>query len=472
MKIIPLPRTKFKSNAPVRINKDIIIPVNDYMLKDFFDIYKYEILEGGNGSGKTYYAIQKALYLICTRKKFLIVIYRQTNTGNDLGVNKVISDMVENYQLEKYLKINKSPSFCVKNKLNGSSIYTKGLKDAYNSKGSQNPSLIIFEEIGDTNPENFYLVQKTQRDELGAKKAGIMMLFNPSYKAFWVWGQNGFIENLFNSFNKNEIRHTITTYRDNHFINKEDFRRRLELEPSLNKRNMSLNAQRDYGISDDNFAYCFEDKRHVSEKSVYTLHAPIYVSIDNNIHNPAAVFFQYDSLFKRIKFIGEYQYNGKMVLIDFLKIVKKYISSTFGDSEIKLTGDRTGISTNLLAQTVDTNIFNIGISVFNLNRKDVLVSPYNQKYLGHNLTIEESYDIINYTLKNYDNFLIHPNCKLLLRDIKTASVLQDKNGKLSFNNKGSGSSINNFNLFDAWRYAIDTCLYEWYKDVKISMRGG
>ena len=174
---------------------------------------KYLIFYGGGSSGKSYFIGQRYIYKNFKKKMNLLVV-RQTGNTNRLSTFALLKQVINNWNLSKYFKINES-DMRIKCLLNGNEIVFAGLDDPEKLKS------ITFEngELTD-----IWVEEATECDEKainqlkvrlrgGKSKKQMVLSFNPININHWI--KKHFIDSKLAT-----VVHT--TYKDNKFLTEED----------------------------------------------------------------------------------------------------------------------------------------------------------------------------------------------------------------------------------------------------------
>lgn len=193
--------------------KRLFVPAYFPHLFDYAN--RYEVYYGGAGSGKSHFIAQKILVKCCREKRKILVIRKVAATLKD-SVWQVIIDLLTQWQLIQYCKINLTTLTITMP--NGSILLFKGLDDSEKIKSIAGITDIWIEEATELTEDDF-----TQLDlRLRAKAPYLQLLlsFNPISKTNWCY------KHWFEQTQPNTII-IRTTYKDNPFLS-EDYIRALE----------------------------------------------------------------------------------------------------------------------------------------------------------------------------------------------------------------------------------------------------
>lgn len=176
---------------------------------------RFLALFGGASSGKSYFLGQRIIYRILTRKMNLLIV-RKTGDTNRTSTFPLIKQVIKNWNLEKYFKINES-DMRIKCLTNGNEIVFKGLDNVEKIKSTtfENGELtdIWIEEASEC--EESDINQLNVRLRGGKTKKQIVMSFNPIDINHWL--KKKYIDT-------NKATFLRTTYKDNKFLSEDDIR--------------------------------------------------------------------------------------------------------------------------------------------------------------------------------------------------------------------------------------------------------
>lgn len=202
----------------IKISKKVF---NKKFLPYIEDEHRYLIFVGGAGSGKSYTLAQFIIYHIIKRKKFNLLVVRNTGKSNRDSTFALLKQIIIKWKLFKYFKINES-DLRIKCLLNDNEIIFAGLDDVEKlksitfSKGELTD--IWIEEASEIQEADFNQLDVRLRGA-GTKKQ-IMISFNPVDVNHWLKRR---------FFDKKDENVCIvhSTYKDNDFLD-EDYKNLLE----------------------------------------------------------------------------------------------------------------------------------------------------------------------------------------------------------------------------------------------------
>jgi phage terminase large subunit len=204
-------------NVNIKISKKVF---NDVYLPYLENEDRYLIFYGGGSSGKSYFIGQRWIYmLINPEKKCNLLVVRQTGDTNRRSTFPLLKQVISNWNLAKYFKINES-DMRIKCLLSGNEVAFAGLDDVEKIKSitfeSGELTHIWVEEA--TECQEADINQLKVRLRGGKSKKQIVLSFNPINIQHWIKGH--FIDSKLATV-------CFSTYKDNKFLTDED-RKALE----------------------------------------------------------------------------------------------------------------------------------------------------------------------------------------------------------------------------------------------------
>lgn len=203
-------------NVNIKISKKVI---NDVYLPYLYNEDRYLLFYGGGSSGKSYFIGQRWVIYLLTPKLFNLLIVRQTGDTNRKSTFPLIKQVISNWNLGKYFKINES-DMRIKCLLTGNEVAFAGLDDVEKIKSitfeSGELTHIWVEEA--TECQEADINQLKVRLRGGKSKKQIVLSFNPINIQHWI--KKHFIDSGLATV-------CFSTYKDNKFLTDDD-RKALE----------------------------------------------------------------------------------------------------------------------------------------------------------------------------------------------------------------------------------------------------
>ena len=193
----------------LNLNKKLFVPKFYPLLLDYS--HRWEIYMGSAGSAKSYFITQKLIIRAC-REKIKILVCRRTATTIRNTCFSLFKDIIAKWHLSEFVKIRET-DFNIRFP-NGSEIIFIGL--------DEETKLLSLNGIGTIFIEEVFEVPKAIVEQLNLRLRGetenkqIIMAFNPISKNHWLYD---FCE----VSPPNSFIYTHSTYKDNPFLDKEDY---------------------------------------------------------------------------------------------------------------------------------------------------------------------------------------------------------------------------------------------------------
>lgn len=407
-----------------------------------FSWHRYLIAYGGRGSGKT-----DTFYL-----KYLISLFEDYNFKL-LYVNKEKSNIrdqqfagfkrvAQRYGLDKHLTFYDG-DYRIVNKANGNALIPKGMDDTEKTKGLDDITAIWWDEINKGTYDDFTTLNELLRTP-NCAYLQFAASFNPVSEEHWL-RHTFFSDNDRHAANIDKFGDKIlihrSTYKDNEFINRDEYLATLLASAAGNENKIRVNVEGDWGIdeNDNPWLYNFDTDKHVGDVGFLPTY-PIYLSFDFNIDPFACTIWQ---MSPHKGGAGSFVHCiDEVVGCVSIEEMSSIIRSRYPRSIIYVTGDRSGQSMQLgrnqtLYQSLATGL---GISSRNL--------ILNNSNLEHS----DSRELMNTILYHY-NFKIARHCKSLVLDCHKARV-DTKSMKPSHLLKDRGNY--KMDAFDSMRYLFQT----------------
>ena len=203
-------------NVNIKINKNVF---NTIYLPYLDNQDRYLLFYGGGSSGKSYFIAQRYIYKLIHLKRCNLLVVRQTGDTNRKSTFPLIKQVISNWNLSKYFKINES-DMRIKCLLTGNEVAFAGLDDVEKIKS------ITFEngELTDIWVEEATECQEADINQLkvrlrgGKSKKQMVLSFNPINVQHWI--KRHFIDSKLATV-------CFSIYKDNKFLTDDD-RKALE----------------------------------------------------------------------------------------------------------------------------------------------------------------------------------------------------------------------------------------------------
>lgn len=195
----------------IKISKSVF---NEIYLPYLYNEDRYLIFFGGGSSGKSYFIAQRWILKLVEPKKFNLLVVRQTGDTNRKSTFPLLKQVIKNWNLSKFFKINESDMRIVCT-LTGNEVAFAGLDDVEKIKSItfENGELthIWVEEA--TECQEADINQLKVRLRGGKSKKQMVLSFNPINIQHWI--KRHFIDSKLATV-------VFSTYKDNKFLTEED----------------------------------------------------------------------------------------------------------------------------------------------------------------------------------------------------------------------------------------------------------
>lgn len=195
-------------NIEIKIKKNFF---NEIYVPSLFNYEeRFFVLQGGAGSGKSVFAVQRMVIKALNDKRKILVVRKVARTIKD-SIYQLIVDTLVQFQIDSECMFNKTTLTI--ELPNGSIFLFRGMDDEAKIKSIVDITDILIEEATELTFDDFSQLDLRLRHRK-AKNQEIVMMFNPVSKQNWTY------KTFFQSdYPNTKILHT--TYKDNHFLPKE-----------------------------------------------------------------------------------------------------------------------------------------------------------------------------------------------------------------------------------------------------------
>lgn len=203
-------------NVNIKISKKVF---NDVYLPYLENTDRYLIFYGGGSSGKSYFIAQRYIYKLIHQKRCNLLAVRQTGDTNRKSTFPLLKQVISNWKLKRYFKVNES-DMRIRCNFTGNEVAFAGLDDVEKIKSItfENGELtdIWVEEATECQEEDINQLKVRLRG--GKSKKQMVLSFNPINIQHWI--KRHFIDSKLATV-------CFSTYKDNKFLTDDD-RKALE----------------------------------------------------------------------------------------------------------------------------------------------------------------------------------------------------------------------------------------------------
>ena len=198
-------------NVNIKISKKVF---NDIYIPYLDNVDRYLLFYGGGSSGKSHFIAQRYVLKQITPKKCNLLITRQTGDTNRKSTFPLMKQVIKDWNLSKYFKINES-DMRIKCLITGNEVAFAGLDDVEKIKSItfENGELtdIWVEEATECKEEDINQLKVRLRG--GKSKKQMVLSFNPINIQHWI--KRHFIDSGLATV-------CFSTYKDNKFLSEDD----------------------------------------------------------------------------------------------------------------------------------------------------------------------------------------------------------------------------------------------------------
>ena len=236
---------------------------------------RYLVLYGGAGSGKSVFAAQKILLRILIEKNHKVLVLRKVANTNRNSTFSLFIGLLQQVNLYKFAKINRTVSEIHIPIFNSSIIFT-GLDDVEKLKSIHGVTLVWCEETSEMDEKDLDQLDIRLRDKTQFYKQ-ILITFNPIDERHWL-KKKFFDDPPQNSYWKK------TTYLDNEFLD-DEYKSVLENNFRNNPNFENIYRYGNWGKTSfgGEFYKDFSLQRHVVKNLSYDPTKPIHITFDFNV---------------------------------------------------------------------------------------------------------------------------------------------------------------------------------------------
>lgn len=405
---------------------------------------------GGIRSGKTIVGCHFALWYIANRPNTLMGIFSNTNKQLEKATLKEFKGVLESYGMREYehYVVNKNPENYFKGYKskftahdgiwsfwNGKQIFTFSLEtqirgielgecwgDEVQDAKIDELYVVLGRMSGSAEPRTFYTLtppaDNPEIDEMIYGEKAIPVTFGTTYDNIFL--EPGYIDSLKAIYSEHTFAREVL----------------CERKP----------------MSGLNWLYTFNRDKHVSEKAAYQLNQIVYLSFDFN-NNPFVCTLSHRGMIPG-KRHGYIHYFGTVVLDPDKVVGRTYIEAICEAIQLKcpaqwrnkafmVTGDASGGSQSILKR-VGENIWTDIMRGLGIGFRQLILPKANPR-------LKDSRELCNAVFQNYDEVLINPECRELIRDCEFVKANPD--GSIVKDNRKN--VLQQADLLDALRYDLN-----------------
>jgi Phage terminase large subunit len=271
-------------NLPGELKQQLIssgvVPVNDTYIKFWDNRNKINLFYGSYGSGKSVFIVDVLLKHCLSDSYFRCYFGRKVFDTVRGTVFKTITDRIKELGKEHLFSFSDAPngSMNIVCKQNKNEFNPFGANDPSSLKSIKDPTHFFCEELDQFSFVDFGLIYSRLRTEKAETQFYGAFNTEKIYQSHWIR------KVMFDGeFSSQAVKHK-STFRDNHFIDQDDYYEKLKLIANGNVATLNAIANAEWGIvkTGGEFWKQFDETRHVGKVE----YAPgvVYLSLDENVN--------------------------------------------------------------------------------------------------------------------------------------------------------------------------------------------
>lgn len=428
--MIPFEASLFKP-LPPELKQSLILsdvcPVNDTFLPLWSNSNKLNLFYGSYGSGKSVFIVDVLIDHAINDPYFRCYFGRKVLEKVRGSVFKTITDRIKELHKTHLFSFSDAPngSMVIVCRHNGNEFLPFGCDDAEWMKSLKDPTHFFCEELDQFSFTDFGIIYSRLRTE----KANTQFYgaFNtekifPSHwirKVFWD-----------GEFAQQSIKHR-STYKDNNFIDQEDYYNKLKLIANGDQTILDAIANAEWGVLRAGNPFIFKwDRKFITPGLQAIPHIPIILSFDFNVEPITCLTGQIEG-FERVRVLDEY----RLINSDIAELCTRILTD-HSDRMLIVTGDASGQSRTALKRDLTyykeiKRVLRLGMGQFRVP--------------GGNPPIKSTRVLCNALLHRFPDYQFSDRVPYLINDIEETEA--DEHGGID-----ESKDKHKGHLFACWRY--------------------
>lgn len=422
---------------------------------------RYLIAYGGRGSGKTDTFYIKWLVSLFEPYYFRLLYVNQVKSDiqhQQYAGFKRVARRIGVYDLLKFY----DGDYKIVNPANGNMLIPKGMDDEEKTKGTDEITAIWWDEINKGTQSGFAALNELLRTPQ-AKYLQFAMSFNPVHINHWLRHMFFHPDNshkVHPNF-KGELLLNRSTYKDNEFLDQAAYLDTLVTSANGNMNTLRVTVEGDWGLEQNNdpWLYALDQNVHLVDTLPFLPSFPVYLSFDFN-RSPVTCSASQMSPSKGMpdsfchtfeEFVGDIQ----------LEELCKRIKNRFPNSILFVTGDASGNQGDVAFAKRNSTYYTMVQSYLKLSDRQMHIN-------SKNLEFNDSRNLCNTFLYNHKNVRIsRKGCPTLVNDMLIATVDEKKSVPSTLKKDRDQFKMD---MFDNWRYLVQTHYLEWAEKLWFNKR--
>ena len=280
----PLEASLFKpldadlKEALIRSN---VVPVNDVFIPAWGNADPIVLLYGSYGSGKSIFVADRWIDKAINQKYFRGYFGRKILDTVRGTVFQTLVDRIRELHKEHLFSFSDKPNgtMMIACRENGNQMIPFGANDSQSLKSIKDPTDFFCEELDQFSYEDFGFIFSRLRTEKAVTQFWGCFNTERVYKSHWIR------KVLFDGEYADLAYRLKANFQDNHFMNREDYERKLRLIANNNAAVFNSIAHGEWGMvrTGDEFWKQFDESKHVKH-APYLPGQTVHVSLDENVN--------------------------------------------------------------------------------------------------------------------------------------------------------------------------------------------
>lgn len=434
----PFEASLFKP-LPADLKKALILsnvcPVNDAFLPLWGNKNKLNLLYGSYGSGKSVFIVDDLINHAINDEYFRCYFGRKVLDKVRGSVFKTITDRIKELRKAHLFSFSDAPNgtMIIGCKKNGNEFYPFGCDDSDSLLSIKDPSHFFCEEFNQFTFSDFGDIYSRLRTQKADTQFWGSFNTEKIYHSHWI--RKVFWDG---EFKEQSFKHK-STFRDNYFIDQEDYYKKLELIANGDPVILNSIANAEWGVLRDGHPFIFRWHRKFITPGLQAIpHLPIILSWDFNVEPNTCLVGQVDG-FARARILDEY----RLMNSDPEEICERILCD-YPDKMFLVTGDASGM--NRIAAKRELNSYKGIKQVLRLGMGQFKVPSFNPR-------IKNTRILCNQLLARHADYQFSDRVPYLIMDIEETQA-DEKGGIDESKDKHKG------HLFACWRYFNWTFLHK------------
>lgn len=426
----PLEASLFKP-LPDDLKRSLLLsdvcPVNDTFLPFWGNKNSLNLFYGSYGSGKSVFIVDLLIEGAINDEYFRCYFGRKVFEKVRGSVFKTITDRIKELNKKHLFSFSDAPngSMIIICKKNGNEFIPFGSDDSDSLKSIKDPTHFFCEELDQYSFTDFGNIYSRLRTEKAFTQFYGAFNTEKIYPSHWI--RKVFWDG---EFKDQAVKHK-STYKDNNFIDQDDYYAKLKLIANGDEIVLNAIADAEWGVIRDGHPFIFKWDRKLITPGLQAIpHLPIILSFDFNVEPNTCLAGQIDG-FQRVRVLDEY----RLMNSDPGEICERVLID-YPNSMLLVTGDASGM--NRIAAKRDLNCYKEIKRVLRLGMGQFKVPSFNPR-------IKNTRILCNALLHRHPDYQFSDRVPYLIMDIEETQA--DEHGGID-----ESKDKHKGHLFACWRY--------------------